>query len=658
LSYGRNIFYYTSIVEVRDESGESEGAKSAASTAGGCDVFLSAGASSLFGPLTLDEARRFVHADWHARFRRMRGDAVLFSFGLDSIGAQNGAEGAATPAGDPAERRGQLESLDLSVDWSRSFETGEDSTTRWAQQTFKTLLDAGLVERREAATRWCEKCRTALPDDGGDGERCRRCEGPLVQIPPRHWYLKLDLNAKTAGAPPEGPFPSALTAAPSDLQGRVEGSELEVKTMVGSALSLFTPHPERIEEARFIALSPSHPALEGLILDDDLKRKIADLEQGRSAKPGLDYPSVMDTGVWIPVPDVADPLPLIVSLAVDARFGVTAMLGIPAADPVDERLAQNLPAAPALRWDARAKGSKPRPAVRFRAHLLPISSLNGRGVQVAEEDGGRLDPHTAWIEMLAAIPPAERENAGLDNSELRRWLPSMRTVQSADSSAAILCDLALLDALGEDGSEPTADGEADAGGLIVGGFDADLPADRAQRPDELSEHFGSDVLRYALLHAAAPRKGFRASELDAILRSSASFLERLRSYAEPRLGSADQADLEAIDTSDRERRRLARWCDIALRRITENNLAMTAHRATRNVEILLTRIEDFERRAEAERGEPSPEDKAAIAVALRLLIALLTPVAPRTCGELLAAAGGDAEPSWPQARQPAIEGGE
>jgi leucyl-tRNA synthetase len=640
-------------LEVRDENGESEGAKSAASTAGGDDIFLSAGASSLFGPLTLDEARRFVHADWHARFRRMRGDAVLFSFGLDSIAAQNGAEGA--PAGDPAERRGQLESLDLSVDWSRSFETGADSTTRWAQQTFKTLLDAGLVERRETATRWCEECRTALPDDGS-GERCRRCEGPLVQIPPRHWYLKLDLNAKTAGAPPEGPFPSALAAAPSDLQGRVEGSELEVKTMVGSALSLFTPHPERIEEARFIALSPSHPVLEGLILDDDLKRRIADLEQGRSAKPGLDYPSLMDTGVWIPVPDVADPLPLIVSLAVDARFGVTAMLGIPTADPVDERLAQHLPSAPALRWDARAKGSKPRPAVRFRAHLLPISSLNERGVPVPEEDGGRLDPHTAWIETLAAIPPAERENAGLDNLELRRWLPSMRTVQSADSSAAILCDLALLDALGEGGSEPAANGEVAAGGLIVGGFDADLPADQAQGPAALSEHFGSDALRFALLHAAAPRKGFRASELDAILRASASFLERLRSYAGPRLGAAEQADLEVIDPSDPARRRLAKWCDTALQRITENNLAMTAHRATRNAEILLTRIEDFERRAQAERAELSPEDKAAIAVALRLLISLLTPVAPRTCGELLTAAGGDTEPSWPQTRQPAVEG--
>jgi leucyl-tRNA synthetase len=645
-------------LEVREENGESEGGKSAAPTAEGSDVFLSAGASSLFGPLTLDEARRFVHADWHARFRRMRGDAVLFSFGLDSIAAQNGSEGVpAAQAGDSAERRGQLESLDLSVDWSRSFETGEDSTTRWAQQTFKTLLDAGLVERREAATRWCEKCRTALPDDGADAERCRRCEGPLVQIPPKHWYLKLDLNAKTAGAPPEGPFPSALAAAPPDLQGRVEGSELEVKTMVGSVLSLFTPYPDQIEEARFIALSPSHPALEGLILDDDLKRRIADLELGRSAKPGLDYPSVMDTGVWIPVPDVADPLPLIVSLAVDARFGATAMLGIPAADPVDERLAQHLPSAPALRWDARAKGSKPRPALRFRARLLPISSLNGRGVPVPEEDGGKLDPHTAWTETLAAIPPAERENAGLDNSELRRWLPSMRTVQSADSSAAILCDLALLDALGE-GTEAAANPEVQAGGLIVGGFDADLPADQAQGPAALSERFGSDALRFALLHAAAPPKGFRASELDAVLNSSVSFLERLRSYAEPRLGAAARADLEAIDTSDRERRRLARWCDIAVGRITENNLAMTAHRATRNTEILLTRIEDFERRAQAEREELSPEDNAAIAVALRLLIALLTPVTPRTCGELLRTAGGDAEPSWPQARQPAVAGGE
>lgn len=610
--------------------------------AGGSSVFLSAGASSLLRPFDLDEARRYVLADYHARFRRMRGDEVLFSFGLDSIEPPEATEAG---AGDPAERRGQIDALGLSSDWSRSFETADAASTRWAQQTFKGLLDAGSIERTEVASRWCESCRTVLPDGGG-GERCRRCEGPTRQLPAGCWLLKLDLNAKTAGAPPEGPFESAIAAAPPDLLGRVDGVEIEVKTMVGSVLTLFTPFPDKIGEAKFIALAPSHPALEGLILDPDLLRRVNDLRAGRSGDPGLDYPTAMDTGVWVPVPDIPDPLPVIASLSVDARFGVAAILGIPAADPADAKLAERLPAAPSLRWDARAKGSKPRPAVRFRAHLLPISSINGRGVPVPPESPeGALDPRLAWTEALTAIPPEEREGAGLDHAGLRQWLPSMKVLQSRGSSAAILCDLALLDSLPGDASQPaSSNGSGHPGGVIVGGFDGDPAAETPADPSALAEEFGADALRFALLHAAAPPKGFRSSEFAAVLRASAGFLERLRAYAQPRLGAAG----ESIDTSDRNRRRLAKWCDTARRRITENNAALDGHRATRNAEILLARIEDFEQRAREATGELSPEDSAAIGTALRLLISLLTPVAPAACEGLLAgvdAAG--AEASWP-----------
>jgi leucyl-tRNA synthetase len=648
---------------VREESEAPDGGDAGAER-GPADVLVAAGASPLAGPLTLDQARRYVLADSHARFRRMCGDTVLFSFGLDSLRAPDpaGAEGGAG-LDDPAKRRAELDALGLSVDWSRSFQSTDSASERWAQQAFRAFESRDEVERIEVATRWCASCRTVLPDDGR--ESCRRCEGALAPLPAGAWFLKLDLNGRTAGEPPEGPFSSALAAAaPSGLLGRVDGAELEVKTMVGTALTLFTPTPETLGEAHFIALSPSHPALEGLILDPELKKRVDDLRLGRSEKPSLPYPSVMDTGVWIPVPDLPDPLPLIASLAVDARFGVTAALGIPSTDPVDAKLAESLPPAPSLRWDARAKGSKPRPAARFRAHLLPLSSPDGRGVPIPTEGSdGALDPRTgAWTEALVAIPPEEREAAGLDHPGLRRWLPTMRTIESGDSAAAILCNLALLDALRETGAgEASPNGRVQAGGQVVGGFVVEPPSEASPELGDLAERRGADALRFALLHAAAPEKGFRGSEFEAVLETSARFLERLRAYAEAHPGGpGGGADLAAVDTADRLRRRLVMWCGTARRRIGENHERMDGHRATRNVEMMLDRIEDFERRAREERGEPSPEDTAAIGAALRLLVLLLSPVAPSACEELWQRAGGSgsvAEARWPEPAYPAASGG-
>jgi leucyl-tRNA synthetase len=65
---------------------------------------------------------------------------------------------------------------------------------------------------------------------------------------------------------------------------------------------------------------------------------------------------------------------------------------------------------------------------------------------------------------------------------------------------------------------------------------------------------------------------------------------------------------------------------------------------------LFERIEDFEKRVAARR-EPTPEDRDATVYALRLLLQLLTPVAPHIAEELWARSGSKgfvADAGWPE----------
>jgi len=612
----------------------------------------------------------------------MRGDAVLFSLGFESDLPAEGGEGPGNgaAANGTTEKREQLESLGLSIDWARLSEGVETASERWSQRIFLALIDAGIAYRGEGAMRWCESCRTLLPEGDGVEGPCRLCEGPIKQMPAGQWYLRVAANAKAEGRSVDDFSQTApqMASLPRDLLGPVEGVELEAKALDGAPLLIFTPFPEKIGEARFVLASPSHPALENLIHDSELKARVSALRtrggEPRDRKLDFDFPSIMDTGAWIHVPDLDDPLPLVISLSVDARFGVTAVLGIPSADPHDEQLSKHLPPPPSMRWDLRVKSSKPWPALRFRAHSLSISSPDrgSAGTPVplvrcsecgvvavavdalplardsehacpkcgkpAEREKAVLDPRVAaWAEMLVAIPPPDRAGAGLDHPELRRWMQGRQSFHGSDSRSAPLCSLVALEAL-RDLNLTDLVSNGDSRSLVLGKLEVGATSPDVSGADGLAGQAGTDALRFALLHAAAPAKRFDAGEFDAVVHSSGEFLKRLWSFAEPRL-DRDKPEEAAIDTSERLRRRLAKWCDIALRKIVENYTELDGHRAVRNVEALLARIADFERRAREERGEVTAEDAAAVRFALSRLILLLAPVAPHICEELWERAG-------------------
>lgn len=611
-------------------------------------VLVVAGGGSHGDALTLNEARQYIVADFHARFHRMRGADVLFSLGLGSPAAGNDDAGASEGS---TGQREQLEALGLSVDWARSFARRDPDAHRWAERAFLALLEAGLVAREDVPTRWCERCRTALPGEVGEGEQCPVCSEPLRQLPAGAWFLRLDLGSDAAPAS----MTRALQAmAPTDLVGRTEGWELDVVTTNGMPLALFTVDPDRLEDAGFVGISPRHPVLEQLIEDPGLKERIQGLLRGKSGSSG----AIVDTGLWVHVPPLPDPLPFVITLTADARFGVTAYLGVPSANAQDAATAKNLPPPPSLRWSVTAKPSQPRPSERFRLNRLPLSAAEADepslSIALADGEEVRLDLlATTWMETLVAIPPDDRATAELSHAEVQRWAAEMRTFHGAASGSALLGDLALIEALGvnrENGGGE--DGEAPALDLIVGPI-RESAGDSAEEADlqQLAQRFGTDALRFAILHGSAPTKQLDQAELEAALAPAARFLAQLRHYAEQHLVPPDGAP-ETADADDPLRNRLRKWCRMALWKVTENEQRLDPHRATRNLRILLARIEDFERQAVQERGELTAEDRHLLREALCLLIGLLAPIAPHLAEGLWQQAGNDglaSQAPWPRA---------
>jgi leucyl-tRNA synthetase len=567
--------------------------------------------------LQIGHIRGYTIADAYARFLRAHGRAVLFSVGFDASGPsvenrarQHAASAREWTMGRWAQMRAQLQALGCSMDWKRSFVSCESAQRRWVERPFSALVERGTIYQHAGRTGDWRLRVTAYVRD---------CERDLETL--RGW----DTTA---------------LAAQREALGRVDGVELDASTFDGTLLTVFTPYPNAIAQAAFIAVAPDHP------------------DAGR-----------WHAGAFATVPGVAGVLPIIVSEEVRNRSGAaTAVLGIPTIDPADAAVARQLPEPAATAWKAPRTGATPRPTARWQVSDTAISSHSGM-----------------WSWLALCVPSKERGEELPEHPEFARWLPVTQLVCGADAAAETLHQRVIAKALQDAGQLPelpsrepfakavgygsirveeaTPDGrhhESRAAPLTPGGLRNDIRAGRGEAHEPLSDvgsfdsliaTVGADTLRLALLHAASPGTAFAWN--DQPLRYCNDFLQSLHGYAagrlrewSPRVGGA-----AGIDRSDRLRRRLALWCGVAHEKVTDSLARLAMQSAAHNAMRLLTRIEDFEQRALVlHGGELQAADREAIVAALLLLAQLLAPLTPHIAEELWSLAGNDSLMSsarWP-----------
>jgi leucyl-tRNA synthetase len=384
-------------------------------------VYVKSSSPFTSGNLHMGHVRDYSIGDAYARYRRARGDSVLMGFGFDAFGlpAELAAiERQVLPA-DWVEQCGermleQMKRLGLSFDYDRVFYSSDEGQYRWSQWLFLTLYGMGMIYLDDATVDWCDTCQTTLAsiqveEDG----TCWRCHNEVRLIRRPTWFLKItdyleenDANTKLLE---NQPWDELALATQRYILGRSDGVEFDLDGPDGP-LTVFTPHRDAAGLASFVVLSPRHPGVDAWVVDDAVREELEQLRSGgweRSARDARSVP-VVDTGRAIPGPDGAE-LPVLVSPLVDARFGPTAALGIPAVDEADADIAARFPgrievgetaadAAPsddgatASESDAAADGEAParssapvagaREVKRYRANDFSISRQRSWGTPI------------------------------------------------------------------------------------------------------------------------------------------------------------------------------------------------------------------------------------------------------------------------------------
>ncbi|HEU5253417.1 MAG TPA: class I tRNA ligase family protein [Solirubrobacterales bacterium] len=472
------------------------------------------------GNLHMGHVRDYSIGDAYARFRRGRGDAVLFGFGFDAFGLP--AELAAIERREPpaewvaecGERMlGQMKRLGFSFDYDRVFYSSDEGQYRWSQWLFLTLLERDLIYRADTTVDWCDTCQTTLASIQVEDGRCWRCHNEVRLIRRPTWFLRItpyleENDRNVARLEESGKWDELSLATQRYILGRADGVEIDLGEGEGS-LTAFTPHRKFAGLARFVLLSPRHPAVDAWVTEEAARAELEQMRSGgweRSARDARSVPLV-DTGSSIAGPS-GEELPVVVSPLVDARFGPTAALGIPAIDEADRDLAERLDRVEAPpRPDDGEEGPAPAPVeaaretTRYRANDFSISRQRAWGcpipivlceecgsVPVPEADlpvvlprdlqptgegnplaerpdfvdvecprcGGAakretdtLDCHfdALWLWVPAAVPPEDRDEQMFTHPDLREWLPSERLVAGNDSGGFVFDQRVVTKAL-------------------------------------------------------------------------------------------------------------------------------------------------------------------------------------------------------------------
>jgi leucyl-tRNA synthetase len=339
------------------------------------------------GKLHMGHVRDYSIGDAYARFRRARGDAVLFGFGFDAFGlpAEMAAIERRVPPAEWVEGCGermleQMKRLGFSFDYDRVFYSSDEGQYRWSQWLFLRLLEAGLIYRDDTTVDWCDHCRTTLAALQVEDGRCWRCHNEVRLIRRPTWFLRitpyLEENDRRLGElEGGGAWDEISLSTQRYILGRSEGIEVDL-TVGDTTFTAFSPHADSVTAATFVLVSPRHPDVDAWAGDSAVRERLDDLRSGgweRSARDAGAVPLV-DTGLSARTSFSDRELPLLVSPLVDARYGPTAALGIPTVDEADAKVAARIERlAESSLLDEGEATLDARPTVRYRAADFSIS---------------------------------------------------------------------------------------------------------------------------------------------------------------------------------------------------------------------------------------------------------------------------------------------
>ncbi|MES2750645.1 MAG: leucine--tRNA ligase [Pseudomonadota bacterium] len=306
------------------------------------------------GRIHMGHVRNYTMGDVVARTMRAKGFNVLHPMGWDAFGlpAENAAiERKVAPKAWTYDNikamKKQLQTMGLSLDWSREFATCDPSYYKHQQKMFLDFMKAGLAEREKRKINWDPVDMTVLANEQVIDGRGWRSGAVVEQREMNQWVFKITKYSQELldALDKLDRWPDKVRLMQRNWIGRSEGLlvrfALDHATAPNgeSELKIFTTRPDTLFGARFMAIAADHPLAQAAAAKNPkLAEFIAETKRQGTAQEIIDTAEKQgfDTGIKAVHPFDPDwKLPVYVANFVLMEYGTGAIFGCPAHDQRD-----------------------------------------------------------------------------------------------------------------------------------------------------------------------------------------------------------------------------------------------------------------------------------------------------------------------------------
>jgi leucyl-tRNA synthetase len=376
------------------------------------------------GRIHMGHVRVYAIGDLLARFKWMQGFNVLHPMGWDAFGLpaenaaiDNGVHPAVWTYENIKNMRTQLRRMGISYDWDRELATCDPGYYRWEQLIFIRMFERSLAYRRRSTVNWCPSCQTILANEQVEAGRCWRCDSEVSAKDIDGWFFKitdyadelLDWCDRLPG------WPERVMTMQRNWIGRSEGAEFDL-AVIGRAdvkITIFTTRPDTSFGMTYAVLSPEHPLVDALVVDDDERRVVNEFRQEVARESEIERLAAdrPKRGLRLRArainPFNGEEIPLFLADYVLMGYGTGAIMAVPGEDQRD--------------WEfAKAHGLPIVPTVSRPPGWEETQAYTGDGVKI---NSGFLDGLSVALAKRKAIDWLTAQGIGRVkvNYRLRDW---------------------------------------------------------------------------------------------------------------------------------------------------------------------------------------------------------------------------------------------
>jgi len=307
------------------------------------------------GYIHMGTMKNYAIGDVVARYWKMRGYNVLNPMGWDAFGLP--AEMAAIKAGahvrewtedNIAQMKEHIRKVGICYDWDREVSTCAPEYYKWTQWIFTKMFEKGLAYQAKAEANWCPSCQTVLANENVHEGCCWRCDSEVTKRELVQWFLSTTAYSEEllSDLYTLEEWPERVKIMQRNWIGKSEGVEFEMPVKGSDkSIRVFTSRIDTVFGVTFVVLAPEHPLVEELA-SPERKAEVREYVREAKAMREVDRVSAKSEKTGVALGSYAiNPMsglevPIYVADYVLMSYGTGAIMCVPAHDTRDFEFAK------------------------------------------------------------------------------------------------------------------------------------------------------------------------------------------------------------------------------------------------------------------------------------------------------------------------------